>query len=73
MYESHGGTILTLITEIAALVAEEEQPKLPDENDEEMSILLLNYMKAEDIEQKADLEPDTQIIDSDLGNQEVGS
>ena len=70
MNESHGNTILTLITEIPALVADEEQPKLPEETDEEMSILLLNDMEAEDIEKKADLEPDTQIIDSDLGIQE---
>ena len=66
MYESHGSTILTLITEILALVADEEQPKLLEESGEEMSILLLNDMEAEDIEQKADLEPDTQNIGSDL-------
>ena len=67
MYESHGNTILTLITEIPALVADEEQPKLPEESDDEMSILLLNDMEAKDIE------PYTQIIDSDSGIQEGGS
>ena len=62
-----------MITEIPALVADEEQPKLPEESDDEMCILLLNDMEAKDIEQKADLEPHTQIIDSDSGIQDGGS
>ena len=60
--------------ERAAVVEEEEQQGLTDEDDEEINILLPSDMEREketDEVENGDIEPEIEIITSDLGIQEV--
>ncbi len=63
-----------LVSEKAALVEDEEQQKMRDEDDEQVNILLPSDMEGENVPDKvdnADIEPEIGVTASDLGIQEV--
>jgi hypothetical protein len=62
-----------LISEKAGVVADEEQQGLRDEDDEELNISLPDGAEEENEVDNSDIEPEIEIITSDLGIQEVCS
>ena len=62
-----------LISEKAGVVADEEQRGLRDEDDEELNISLPDGAEEENEVDNSDIEPEIEIITSDLGIQEVCS
>ena len=63
-----------LVSGKAALVEDEEQQKMRDEDDEQVNILLPSDTEGENVPDKvdnADIEPEIEVTASDLGIQEV--
>ena len=63
----------SLTSEKAAVIADEEEQMLADEDGEEMNILLPNDVEGGNGVDNADIEPEIQVTTSDLGIEEVGT
>ena len=68
-----GFNYCSLTSEKAAVIADEEEQMLADDDGEEMNILLPNDVEGGNDVDNADIEPEIQVTTSDLGIEEVGT